>query len=334
MVSRPWKMIWTAILVSGAVFSATTRSSLTTELAAPSATTRTALRAESTGSSATTRSCLTTESSATLKDMLPRIADWKPAEEARAYDPASLFEYIDGAAEAYISYDFKELVVGNYLHGASKATMTVEVYDMGTALDAFGIYSAERAPESRFLAIGVQGYMEEGSLNFLAGQYYVKLLGYEGGDRTEAYLNAYAAAIVSKIKDPAALPVLLKVFPTVGLMANSEKYVARNFMGFKFLNRGYGASYKRDGQEFDAFVIETRSAEAAAAVLKQFIDQFAKSGSVGTRGAGYRIKDAYLKNILVAPAGVFLCGVTKIKDGGEAAGEKVLQAMIQAVSKK
>lgn len=322
MVFRFWKTLSTAILVSAAIFFATTGSTLSTELSAP------AKSIVSTGSS------MTSGSQAGLKDMLPRIADWKPAEEARGYDPASLFEYIDGAAEAYISYDFKELVVGNYLRAASKATMTVEIYDMGTPLDAFGIYSAERSPESRFLAVGVQGYMEEGSLNFLAGRYYVKLLGYEGGDRTETYLNSYAAAIVSKIKAPAALPALLKAFPAEGLVANSEKYVARNFMGFKFLNRGYGASYKRDGQEFDAFVIETRSAEERAAVLKQFLDQFAKSGTAGTFGAGYRIKDAYLKNILLEPSGVFLCGVTKIKDGGEAAGEKVLQAMVGAVNKR
>lgn len=272
--------------------------------------------------------------SAALKDMLPRLTDWRPAEEARIYDSVSLFEYIDGAAEAYISYDFKELAVGNYQHGASKATMTVEIYDMGTPLDAFGIYSAERFPESRFVAVGIQGYMEEGSLNFLAGRYYVKLLGYEGGDKTEAYLKSYGAAIASKIKDPASLPALLKAFPGQGLVANSEKYVARNFMGFKFLNRGYGAAYKRDGQEFDAFVIEVKSAEDAVVLLKQFADNFAKSGKAEKTGAGYRIQDAYLKNILVAPVGAFLCGVTKIRDGGEAAGEKVLQGLIQALGRK
>jgi hypothetical protein len=266
--------------------------------------------------------------------MLPRIADWRPAEEARAYDPASLFEYIDGAAEAYLSYDFKELAVGNYQHGASKATMTVEIYDMGTPLNAFGIYSAERFPESRFVAVGIQGYLEEGSLNFLAGRYYVKQLGYEGGDKTEAYLKSYAEAIGSKIKDPASLPALLKAFPAEGLVANSEKYVARDFMGFKFLNRGYGAAYKRDGQDFDAFVVEAKSAEDAGARLKQYVDNFARSGKIEKAPIGYRIKDAYLKNILVAPVGSFLCGVTKIKDGGEAAGEKVLQALVQALGKK
>lgn len=283
--------------------------------------------------SATTRLAMPTESSA-LKDMLPRLADWRPAEEARTYDPASLFEYIDGAAEAYISYDFKELAVGNYQHGGSKAAMTVEIYDMGTPLDAFGIYSAERFPESRFIAVGIQGYMEEGSLNFLAGRYYVKLLVYEGGDKTEAYLKSYGAAIASKIKGPASFPALLKAFPAQGLVADSEKYVARNFMGFKFLNRGYGAAYKRDGQEFDAFVIEAKSVEDAIAMLKQFADNFAKSGKAEKAGAGYRIQDAYLKNILVAPVGAFLCGVTKIRDGGEAAGEKVLQGLIQALGRK
>jgi len=308
MVFRTLKTVWMAALMFGLAFVA--------------------------GNPVVAEASFATTGSSALKDMLPRLADWRPTEEARTYDPASLFEYIDGAAEAYISYDFKELAVGNYQHGGSKAAMTVEIYDMGTPLDAFGIYSAERFPESRFVAVGIQGYMEEGSLNFLAGRYYVKLLGYEGGDKTEAHLKSYGAAIASKIKDPASFQAILKAFPAQGLVADSEKYVARNFMGFKFLNRGYGAAYKRDGQEFDAFVIEAKSVEDAIAMLKQFADNFAKSGKAEKAGAGYRIQDAYLKNILVAPVGAFLCGVTKIRDGGEAAGEKVLRGLIQALGRK
>jgi len=50
---------------------------------------------------------------------------------ARTFRPDNLFEYINGAAEAYLSYDFKGLIVADFGADASKATLTVEIYDMG-----------------------------------------------------------------------------------------------------------------------------------------------------------------------------------------------------------
>jgi hypothetical protein len=273
-----------------------------------------------------------TAAPSSLKALLPPATEWKAAEAARTYDPASLFEYIDGAAEAYISYDFRELIVANYRHASAKATLTAEIYDMGTALNAFGIYSAERFPESRFLPVGVQGYMEEGSLNFLAGRYYVKLMCYEAGDRTEAILKAYAGAVASRIKDAGAFPALLRAFAGDGLVPNSEKYIARNFMGFKFLNRGYAAAFKRGGQDFEAFVIDARTPEEGGALLKQLTDHFAASGKVEKACSGFKIRDSYLKNVFVAVSGRHLCGVTKIKDGGEATGVKALEGLIKALA--
>jgi hypothetical protein len=267
-----------------------------------------------------------------LKALLPPATEWKAVEAARSYDPASLFEYIDGAAEAYIGYDFKELLVADYQHASSKATLTAELYDMGTALNAFGIYGAERYPQSRFLPIGVQGYLEEGALNFLAGRYYVKLMCYEAGDKAGALLMSYAGALASRIKDPGAFPGILRAFADEGLVANSEKYVARNFMGFKFLSRGFTAAFKRDGQEFEAFVVDSRTTDEAGATLKLLADHFAAAGRVETSGPGFKTKDAYLKNVFVAVSGRRLCGVTKIKDGGEATGWKALESLIKALA--
>jgi hypothetical protein len=266
---------------------------------------------------------------ASLASLLPAAAEWKASEPARPYDPTSLFEYIDGAAEAYIGYDFKALLVANFQHASSKATLTVEIYDMGSALNAFGIYGAERYPESRFVPIGVQGYYEEGTLNFLAGRYYVKLLGFEAGDRAEALLKAYAAGVAARIGAPGAFPPVLGAFAGDGLVANSEKYIARSFMGFKFLNRGYAATYKIGGQDYEAFVVEARTPDEAGSLLKQLAERFA----VGAPGpAGFRAKDAYLKNVFVSATGRFLCGVTKIKDGGESVGVKALAGLIKAAS--
>jgi len=267
-----------------------------------------------------------------ISSLLPRIAGWTRTEEPELYRPETLYEYIDGAAEAYIGYDFKELVVGQFRTDGSKAQVTVEIYDMGTPLNAFGIYSVERFPESRFLEIGVQGYIEEGSLNFLAGRYYLKLLCYEGGDKTEPILKSFAADITGKIKEVGSLPALLRIFPEEGRIVNSEKFVLRNFLGYKFLSNGFSAGYNQGGQEFEAFLIEAKSDADAGSMFAQVIDNFAKSGrAVEKKSYGIHLKDSYLKNVFAAHSGRYICGIIKIKDGSEALGERYLGLMVTAL---
>lgn len=263
-----------------------------------------------------------------LASLLPRLNNWKLAEEPRSFRPDTLFEYIDGAAEVYLSYDFNELLVAQFQDKSSKASMTVEIYDMGNGRNAFGIYSAERYPESRFLPIGNQGYLDEGTLNFLAGRYYVKLLCFEAGSRSEEFLKLYAKDVTGKIKDLGSLPALLTVFPKDGLIANGEKFVLRNFLGFRFLSNGFAANYKVKDLEFDCFFIEGKSEEDAGAMLKQYLDHFAKIGQpVEKQGDGFHVKDPYLKHVFLSRVGKFLCGVYKIKDGSEEVGQKYLEAM-------
>jgi hypothetical protein len=273
-------------------------------------------------------------SQTSLSSFLPQFLDWKIAEEIQRYNSETLFQYIDGAAEAYIGYDFKELVVGQFKAAQGKATLTAEIYDMGSGRNAFGIYSVERSPESRFLPIGVQGYIEEGSLNFFAGRWYVKLLAFDGGPKTEEILRRFADAILGKIGEKGAFPSLLKAFPGEGLVPNSERFILRNFMGYKFLKNGYMASYTQDGQEFDGFMIEGESVADAESMLNQYRENFrGGSQAVENKPYGSHIRDPYLKNVYIARSGNILCGVAKIKDGQEALGEKYLKALAGNVAK-
>jgi len=270
-----------------------------------------------------------------LASLLPHLTNWKLTEEPRPFRPDTLFEYIDGAAEVYLNYDFKELLVAQFQEKSSKASMTVEIYDMGNGRNAFGIYSAERYPESRFLPIGNQGYLDEGTLNFLVGRYYVKLLCFEAGARSEEFLTRYAKDMTGKIKDPGSLPALLTVFSKDGLIANGEKFILRNFLGFKFLSNGFIANYKVNDVEFDCFFIEGKSDEEAGAMLKQYLDHFAKIGQpVEKQAYGIHVKDPYLRHVFLAQAGKFLCGVSKIKDGAEEVGQKYLEAMTTVLKGK
>src|SRR4030065_1838222 len=77
-----------------------------------------------------------------LRSLVPELKGWSLTEPPATFLPGTLFEYIDGAAENYLSYGFRELIVGNYKKGKSTASLTVEVYDMGDDLRAYGVYSS------------------------------------------------------------------------------------------------------------------------------------------------------------------------------------------------
>lgn len=263
-----------------------------------------------------------------LKSLLPQIQDWGLSEDTQNFFPENLFEYINGAAEIYLSYDFHELIVAQYAKRGSESSLAIEIYDMGSATNGFGIYSAERYPENTFSPIGVQGYLEEGSLNFLVGRYYVKLLCFDCEDFSDQALRSFAEGIVSRVDDKGGFPEVLGAFPDEGRVANTEKFILNNVMGYGFLHDGFLTQFQKGEQSFDCFVIVGEDADDAEQMLKKYLEA---KGSSNVRAIpeGFHIKDRYYHNIYVARVGRYVCGVMKIRDGSEALGTEYLSALIE-----
>jgi len=268
--------------------------------------------------------------SSDMVSLLPEISTWEQTESPQNYFPENLFEYINGAAEVYLSYDFRELLVAQFgVEGDSK-NVAVEIYDMGSENNAFGIYSAERFPESRFLDIGVQGYIDEGILNFLVGRYYIKLFCFDCEEESEDTLVRFSDEISRRVKEKGGLPKPLLSFPKKGLVSHSEKYILRNFMGYSFLHDGYMASYEIEDQEFECFVIEGRDEADAQSMLEKYIET-KPAETLQKKESVYMINDRYYQNIFITRAGRFLCGVLKIGEGAEAVGMEYLGELRSAL---
>lgn len=272
------------------------------------------------------------ESVSSLHFLLPDVVTWKITEAPQDYFPETLFEYINGAAEIYLSYDFKELTVGQYEKGDSNASLILEIYDMGNEKNSFGIYSAERFPDSQFISIGNQGYLEEETLNFIVGKYYVKLLCFDSGEESANFLKLFAQNVVKRAKDKGSLPPILAFFPKQGLVRNSEKFILRNFMGYSFLHNGYLANYKLEDLEFDCFLMEGENEEDVQNMLEQYLKRKGEQ-NVQKITAGYRIKDRYYHNIYLARVENYLCGVMKIKDEFLEVGDKHFEMLIESLKK-
>jgi hypothetical protein len=265
--------------------------------------------------------------------LLPKLAGWTLTEAPRAFFPDDLFEYIDGAAESYLSYDFRELLVADLTKEGTEATLTLEIYDMGLPVNAFGIFSAERYPENKPVALGELGYAEGEALNFLDGRFYVKMLAFGFGDATEAALTAVGAKVAAAIMPTEGLPPLVAAFPKDGLVARSEKYVKKNFMGYEFLHDGYVATYTSGGRELEGFFVDGGSGDEAEAMLTKLLEALKTDGqTVEKTGAGFHARNRYGQHLYVGRVGGLLCGAMRVPDGLESAGESLLRAMTAASS--
>lgn len=274
------------------------------------------------------------EEGTSLIGLLPKAEDWKYSDEPQNFIPGNLYEYINGAAEIYLAYDFKELIVGQYEKDkeAEEASLSIEIYDMGNEKNSFGIYSAERFSESQFISIGNQGYLEEGTLNFVVGRYYIKLLCFDCGEKSDEVLKSFSNKIVKRVKDRGQFPPVLSHFPQEGLVQNTEKYILRNFMGYSFLHDGYVASYQLKNQEFDCFIIEGKNEEDAQKMLKQYLEK--KSNvDIKETSTGYLLKDRYYHNIFLVRNENYICGVMKIKDDFQALGVRYLRMLLESLKK-
>jgi len=259
---------------------------------------------------------------------------WKEDEARQSFFPDNLYEYIDGAAESYLSYDFKELLVVQLKKEGGEATLTVEVYDMGTPTSAFGIFGAERYPENRAVAVGDLGYLEGESLNFMAGRFYMKLLSFGLGEGTAAALTGYAATVAGAVTEKGGLPPMLGAFPGENLVARSEKYIRKNFLGYEFLHDGYVATYRIGGQDVECFLAEAASEKEAEEALGRFLEFLAKDKQVPEKVAlGYHVKNRYSQHMYIGRVRNILCGVMRVPEGLESEGEKCLKALVDSVGR-
>ncbi|UCH85153.1 MAG: hypothetical protein JSW50_05540 [Candidatus Latescibacterota bacterium] len=233
--------------------------------------------------------------SVSFENVFPTLEGWTPDGEPEVFYPETLFEYINGAAEVYLTYDFVALGALTYDKG-EKQSLTIDVYRHKDLRNAFGIYSAEKPEETDFLSIGSQGYYAKGILNFFKGPYYVKVMGYYLED-DEAMLTSIANEVAGNLDGEAAFPKMLSCFPAEGKITNSEKFIARNFLGHGFLHAAYTASYDLDGASLVVFIIEAADAAESQEMLNQYFELVkSKDGKVDESNDTYRFVDPRRKS--------------------------------------
>jgi hypothetical protein len=242
----------------------------------------------------------------------PDIPGWKPSGDIQTFSPKTLYEHINGAADLYLTSDFEELKVAEYVN-EKKASVIVEVYRHRTPRDAFGIYSQERLPDGNFLKIGDQGYIDKDILNFVHGTYYVKLNSFNTGAEDRELLQAMAKKVAVNLGERGGLPDILSAFPPEGKKGNSEKYLTRNFLGYPFFNSTYTADYEVAGKTFKLFLIEAADKNDCKSVIEKYLRQIKNPEREVSEGR-YTVSDPHHGVVDLFWKGAYIWGAVDLAD--------------------
>lgn len=216
----------------------------------------------------------------TLHSLLPSssfLENWKWEEAPLFYQPENLYEYINGSAELYLSYDFKRLITVSFIN-LDEETVVIDIYDMENPLNAFGVYSVYRSPESQIENIGTEAIVSDYHIRFYKDRYVVDLNASEITDAIQKAMHKLAQALADKIKSSGGKPKEVDLLPTGNLIPKSCKYISNGLLGHKFLVRGLEGLYQLGEHTAKGFIAISESQSNAKNAYQNLINYLEDSG--------------------------------------------------------
>lgn len=167
------------------------------------------------------------------KELPLEINGWKKSRPI-IYTPGNLYDYIDGGAELYISYNFINMAAQKYIKKEDDE-ISVDIFNMGNSFSAFGVFAHSRESVDHSIAPLVESEYDGGLLTFWKGNYYVSIMAYPETEEKKKTVLSLGRSISGLIKEESRKPPLIKRMPGENLAAESIRY----FFHHAWLNSHY-----------------------------------------------------------------------------------------------
>jgi len=154
------------------------------------------------------------------KSLPEEINNWKISED-RIFNNETLYNYIDGGAELFLSFGFSKVFNRIYSQDG-QPDILVDIFYMNTSYDAFGVFSFSSGKvENKF---GVQSQESTGAIIFWKNNFYISITSTSETEQSKNILNKIAEILDSSIQDKGELPEIIKFLPEKSLDKESVKY--------------------------------------------------------------------------------------------------------------
>ena len=243
--------------------------------------------------------------------LAPVRGEWKRTEPVKSFGPRNLYEYIDGEADLVIAFGFKALTTAGYRRATEPET-TVDVYEMGTAADAFALFRSNANLEAEPLDIGTEGAGAEARIEFWKGPKYVLVSNPSAAERDHAI--ALARELAQALPPGEGWPAYIELLPATGSprRPRSEKFLPADFLGQPLLKRTVSARYKIGSREATVFASRSDTPEEAAqalASLQAYLQKKRETKPLARGDGGFLGEDPDLGGVAAFRRGRFVGGM-------------------------
>lgn len=248
---------------------------------------------------------------------------WQWSAPPTAYSPDDLFEYINGNADLYLAYDFVELVTVEFVNG--EQSLVIDIYNMGNPLNAFGIYSTYRSPDSHYAPLGTEAMVSDYYTRFLQDRFVVDLNLNDATPGLQELAQRAAAEISLRIGGEKKFPEILNLLPSENRVDKSPKYISEGLLGYRFLPRGLEAQYRIADFQVKAFIVLTDGTTEADTAFTALLEKLGEKTNPTANPKLVAGKLPYHQIALVQKQGKFIFGVLDLPD--PKAGLELVQAL-------
>ena len=214
------------------------------------------------------------------------VEGWKWDGIEMKYNSKTLFDYIDGAAELFLAFGFQNLTARRF-EKSNQPPITIELYEMGSSEDAYGVFSFDRQDEAA--GIGQGSESGGGLLRFWKGKYFVSIYADGGGAEVELTLLRMGRSMATSIPATGPEPELLDFIPgkDSGLVDKSVRYLRshillnqrffiahQNILNLDRKTEAVLAQYLRDKQKTQLLLIRYPGVKEAGDAYHSFMKAY------------------------------------------------------------
>ena len=142
------------------------------------------------------------------------MTEWEPIGAPQYAKGEDLFLLINGGAEIYHEYGFKQAVIQGFKNKKQESLkFNLEIYEMQNPEAAYGIYTFKTGDSGKVIDVGGDGLLEDYYLNFWKGRFLVTAIGFDAKEETVNSLIKAAKIVAAKIKETGRKPGLIDRLP-------------------------------------------------------------------------------------------------------------------------
>lgn len=164
-----------------------------------------------------------------LSSLLPPdnvVPGWERVAKPVDVEGDALERYLRRTPVEFEAFGVQRLIAAEYRFPrlGPWAQLVIEIYDMGTPENAFGIYSQKRIPGGLFRTMGVESFVGNTEVLGWADRYFFSLKAYHFADEPRDAIRAFAKWIAHRIRTNAGEPPLIRAYADPLLVERSQRW--------------------------------------------------------------------------------------------------------------